>query len=95
MERAIKLAGKNPVSQSILNRVILYTAPMENIYMSYMDQLGLYSKRIELLYIACERDLDKFLDTVSILYDKAVSQDIIVSMKTQEEFNALVREECQ
>ncbi len=93
MDKAIKLAGKkNPIAQGILNKALVYSNPMENIYMGMIDQLGLYGRRIEFLYKACESDIDKFLDAVNTFHEKAVSQDRIIAMKTQEEFDVLVKE---
>ncbi len=95
MDKALKLAGKNPVAQGILNKVIFCAGPSnDNMYMIMLDELGLYSSRIELLFISCGKNLANFLDTVSTLYFKRECQDKIIAMKTQEEFDILVKE-CQ
>ncbi|MCR5185542.1 MAG: hypothetical protein K6D97_00285 [Clostridia bacterium] len=95
LERAAKLSGtKNSVAQSVLHKMLLWADGLEYIYLSKIDQLGLYGDRIEMLFVACERDLDLFMNTVDSLYDKfsnqMISQDQIIKMKTQEDFDKLV-----
>ena len=95
LERVAKLAGtKNPVAQGVLHKMLILVGGLEYIYLSKIDQLGIYGDRIEMLFVACERDLDLFIDTVDSLYDKLsnkmISQDQIIKMKTQEEFDKLV-----
>ena len=95
LDRAVKLAGtKNPLAQSVLNKLLFWAGDLSYIYLNKIDQLGLYGNRIEMLYVACERDLDEFMNAVNSLYDKLsnkmISQDQIISMKTQEDFDKLV-----
>lgn len=95
MDKAFKLAGKkNQVVQGVLNNFLFYTNPMENLYLGMIDQLGLYGNRLELLYNSCHCNIANFVDTVGILYKKEIPQDRIIAMKTQEEFDILVKE-CQ
>jgi len=95
LERAVKLAGtKNPVAQSVLHKLLFWAGDLSYIYLNKIDQLGLYGNRIEMLIVACEWDLDLFINTVDSLYDKLsnkmISQDQIIRMKTQEDFDKLV-----
>ena len=92
VDQALKLAGKNPAAQGILNKVLFHTGSLGNMYMSIFDQLGLYGNRIELLFISCDRKIDTLVDTVYTLYKKGVCQDRIIAMKTQNEFDILVKE---
>lgn len=93
MDKALKLAGKkNQVAQSVLYKLLFHTCPYENIYLCMIDRLGLYGDRIELLFIACGYNIANFVNTVNILFKKEVSQDRIIAMKTQEEFDNLVED---
>lgn len=95
IDKAINLAGnKNIIAQGILNKILFYSNNMGDIYMGIIDNLGLYGNRIELLFKSCNSDIANFIDTISTLYEKEVSQDRIIAMKTQEEFDILVKE-CQ
>ena len=57
-------------------------APLSHKYLGMVDKIGLYGKRIELLYISCGKDVEKFFDTVSTLYYEGVERSKIISMKT-------------
>ena len=95
VDKAFKLAGsKYPISQGILMKLLLYTSPLGNMYMNMIDQLGLYGNRIEMLFVSCDRNMDKFIDTLQALSKQGVCQDRIISMKTQEDFNILVKEDA-
>lgn len=94
IEKVPKLAGKrNKVAQTVLIEMLGdNTSSLSHKYLGMVDKIGLYGKRIELLYISCGKDVEKFFDTVSTLYYEGVERSKIISMKTQEDFDALVKE---
>lgn len=90
IEKVDKLAGgRNPVAKGILNKLLFYTEPLENMYIDIIDQLGLYGNRIEMLYEMSGSDIADFVDAISYLYDKGVPQDKIIAIKLAEEMEKL------
>ena len=89
LDKANKLAGtKYPAAYGILTKACFITNPLEDMYMDMADDIGLYGYRIEMLYQACGCRIDKFTEAVSRIYRKGkFSQEYILSLKTQEEFN--------
>jgi len=73
--------------------MLLHVGTLDSMFIDILDKTGLYGNRIEFLFMSCKKDIDIFTEKIEkIYYSKdTVSQEKILAMKTQDEFDILVK----
>ena len=85
-EKACKLAGKDPVARSIILCILDYASPMGDATMEFINTLGVYDKRIPLLFWTCDSDPYKFIHMINSFFLLKIPREEIIGVTTKHGF---------